>query len=434
MVTRIDDQSASRRERELVIIGCMMLKILLLTPQLPYPPHQGTSLRNFHIIRGLAERHEITLLSFLEENQTADPQAIAPLQTLCQRIEIVPAPRRSMATRLRQLLTTRHPDMAHRLYSPAFNLKLRHLLAENRFDIVQIEGIELARALVIARAVSPGSKIVFDDHNAEAELQRRNMLTDLRNPRRWLAAVYSAVQVARLRRFERWACAAADAVTCVSVADWVQLQSLVAKRQSSITVIPNCIDVEKYADQTGLQNLSGLDRYDLLFVGKMDYRPNVDAVLWFADVVWPLLRGERPSTNWAIVGQKPHARLERLRGLPGVTVTGWVESVQPYLAGAAVVLMPFRIGSGTRLKLIEAMAAGKAIVSTPIGAEGFPVQHGREILLGETAEGVATAVVRLLNHPEERAQLGRAARQFAQQYDWRVVVPQFDAVYQEILM
>jgi glycosyltransferase involved in cell wall biosynthesis len=165
----------------------------------------------------------------------------------------------------------------------------------------------------------------------------------------------------------------------------------------------------------------------------MDYRPNIDAVLWFADAVWPKIVGERPSTTWAIVGQKPHARLERLRELPGVTVTGWVESVRPYLAGAGVYVMPFRVGSGTRLKLIEAMASGLAIVSTAVGAEGFPVQSGREIVLADGAEEMGTAVLHLLNHPEERARIGRNAIQFAQKYDWRVVIPAFAAIYDRLL-
>lgn len=405
----------------------MALTILLLTPQLPYPLHQGTSLRNYHIIRGLAEQHTITLLSFLEDTQSTEPEVIGPLLALCHRIETVPVPQRSTAARLRQLLTTRRPDMAHRLYSPAFNLKLRQLLTEHHFDIVQIEGIELARTIEIVRAVSPDSKLVFDDHNAEAELQRRNMLIDLRHPRRWLAAAYSWVQVGRLRRFEQWACTQAHAVTCVSEADRAHLLSGV-RRQLPIFVIPNCIDVETYQ-----ANAAVAIPFDLLFVGKMDYRPNVDAVLWFADAVWPTIKAKRPSTTWAIVGQKPHTRLERLRELDGVTVTGWVESVQPYLAGAAIMLMPFRVGSGTRLKLIEAMAAGKALVSTPVGAEGYAVQHGREILLGENAEEVETAVLHLLHHPEERVRLGREARQFAQQYDWRQVIPQFDEIYGALL-
>lgn len=416
-----------------------MANILVLTPQLPYPPHQGTSLRNFYILCGLAQRHNITLLSFLEENQSADAETIRPLLNLCSRIETVPVPRRTTAARLRQLLSSPLPDMAHRLYSPDFNLKLRQLLGENHYDIVQIEGIELARIIDLVRSASPGSKIVFDNHNAETELQRRNLTTDLRQPRRWAAAAYSWAQVRRLARFERRACLLADAVTCVSDMDRLHLAALTKSKtpapshRPSIQVIPNAIDVAAYENLSGAENLAGQHRFDLIFMGKMDYRPNVDAVLWFADAVWPGIRRSLPAVTWAIVGQKPHPRLNRLRQMAGITLTGWVENVQPYLAGAAVFLMPFRVGSGTRLKLIEAMAAGKAIVSTPIGAEGFPVQHGREIYLGEGAAEMETAVLHLLQNPQERARLGQAAREFARQYDWRVVVPLFERVYEGIL-
>ena len=402
-----------------------MAKILLLTPQLPYPTHQGTSLRNFNIIQGLAQIHQVTLLSFLEDNQTTEPAVIQPLLDLCQQIVTVPVPSRSTGKRLGQLLTTRLPDMAHRLYSTPFDISLRRLLTENEFDIVQIEGIELARYAESIRIVSNGIKIIFDDHNAETELQQRNFETDLRQPKRWVAAGYSWVQVQRLARFERWACDVADGVTAVSSADKIHLQKLLPDKP--ITVIPNCIDVSQYQ-----LDMAETIPFDLVFSGKMDYRPNVDAVLWFADAVWPLVRKQRPLATLAIVGQKPHARLERLREVDGITLTGWVDKVQPYLAGAKVYIMPFRIGSGTRLKLIEAMAAGLPIVSTPIGAEGFPVQSGREIVLAERPEEMATAVVTLLNNPEQRQQLGASARQFAQQYDWRQVIPRFEQVYQAL--
>ncbi len=418
------------------------MKLLILTPQLPYPSHQGTSLRNFHIIRGLAERHEITLLSFLENNQTADSAAVEPLLALCA-VQTVPVPTRSTARRLWQFVSTRRPDMAHRLYSESFAAELRRLLAANQFDIVQVEGIELARYMEIVRAVSPASKIVFDDHNAEAELQRRNFLTDLGHPRRWLAAAYSWVQVGRLRRFERWAMMTADGVTAVSQTDKLTLEKLLngtrmnTDEHRSISAIPNCIDVAQYQDLADVQKSARSHAFDLVFIGKMDYRPNVDAVLWFVDEVWPGIVAERQATSglptkFAIVGQKPHSRLERLRGVPGVTLTGWVESVTPYLLGASVFIMPFRIGSGTRLKLIEAMAAGKAIVSTPIGAEGFGVENGRELVLAETAGEMGTAVCHLLNHPQERERLGQNARQFAQQYDWRQVIPRFEVLYQTL--
>jgi glycosyltransferase involved in cell wall biosynthesis len=192
-----------------------------------------------------------------------------------------------------------------------------------------------------------------------------------------------------------------------------------------VTVIPNCLDVEAYRAGTAEPGLA----FDLVFSGKMDYRPNIDAVLWFADEIWPRIKAKRPQTTWAIVGQRPHARLERLKTLDGVTVTGFVESVQPYLAGSAVYVMPFRMGSGTRLKLIEAMAAGKAIVSTGMGAEGFPVVDGKELLLVDDAADFAEKVLALLASKEWRETLGREAAEFAGRYDWRVVVPRFEEVF-----
>lgn len=403
------------------------MKVLMLTPQLPYPPHQGTSLRNFHIIRGLAQACQVSLLSFLEPGQSTNANEIRPLAELCQHIETVPVPPRTTSKRLQQLLMTRRPDMAHRLFSQAFNVRLLQMLQEDTFDIVQIEGIELARYLPVVRQGSPGSKVLFDDHNAETELQRRNFLTDLRQPRRWVAAAYSAEQVRRLRKFERWACQEADWVTAVSHPDKTHLEKLTGDI-TPITVIPNSLNVASFQ----LEEVEAMPN-DIVFSGKMDYRPNVDAVLWFVDEVWLKIRQERPSTTFTIVGQKPHARLDRLKDEPGITLTGWVDRVEPYLAGAKVFILPFRVGSGTRLKLIEAMAAGKALVSTAVGAEGFPVEHDRELMLVDDAEAFGTAVLHLLNHPKERQRLGDAAKLFAKQYDWRVVVPKFLEIYQQIL-
>lgn len=407
--------------------GMLEQRLLVLTPQLPYPPHQGTSLRNWHILRGLALTHRVSLLSFVEPNQATDAAALQLLRDVCQEMRLVAVPQRNIALRLRQLLTTRLPDMAHRLYAPAFGLALRQWLSETLFDVVQVEGIELARYIQVIREVSPTSRILFDDHNAETELQRRNFLTDVKRPQRWFAAAYSFIQVQRLRRFERWAMRQADWVVAVSEQDAHHLHVLAPKKE--VMVVPNSIDIGSYQLAVSRDQSLNLPTSDLVFTGKMDYRPNVDAVLWFAETIWPQIRAARPQTTWAIVGQKPHARLESLRGRDGVMLTGWVADVQPYLAAAKLFLMPFRAGSGTRLKLIEAMAAGKAIVSTTVGAEGFPVQSGREIILVDEPESFAQAVLRLLDDEGERARLGAAACQFAQQYDWRVVVPRFNTIY-----
>ncbi len=194
-------------------------------------------------------------------------------------------------------------------------------------------------------------------------------------------------------------------------------------------VVPNCIDVSQYQNLPKDPDL----RFDVVFIGKMDYRPNVDAMLWFGDKIWPKIVAERPRATFAIVGQKPHPRLRTLQQLPGVTVTGRVPRVQPYLAGAGVYAMPFRIGSGTRLKLIEALAAGKAVVSTTIGAEGYPVVDGEHLLLTDNPEGFAAAVLHLLSRAEERQALGRRGRRLAEEYDWRRVVPRFNELYSRLI-
>jgi glycosyltransferase involved in cell wall biosynthesis len=403
------------------------MNILILTPQLPYPPHQGTSLRNFHIIKGLAQRHTVTLLTF---THSVDPD-FGPLADLCAEIVTIPMPSRTTAERLLQLVTTRQPDMAHRLRDVAFDLALDELLETNHFEIVQIEGIELANAISIVRNVSPTSKILFDNHNAETELQRRAMETDARNPRRWGAAAYSFVQMQRLARFERWACQESDAVTVVSKDDRVALFGLLDDIRGTefgerISVVPNCIDTEQYAHYTG-----ELIPFDIVFMGKMDYRPNIDAALYFCDEIWPFIRSKHPNATFAVVGQKPHARLDRLRNVAGVTITGWVDSVQPYLQGCRVFVMPLRMGGGTRLKLIEAMAAGKPIVSTTIGAAGFPIVDGRELLIGDSADAFAGAVNAILSG-QHHQHLERLSAEFAKDYDWRTVVPRLFKVYERL--
>lgn len=401
------------------------MKVLLLTPQLPYPPQQGTSLRNYHILRGLAGRHELSLLSFTEGRPSAE--ALSALADLGVRVQTVPAPTRTMGQRLRQLLTSSQPDMAQRLASEAFEQTLAQWLRAEAFTIVQVEGIELARYIPTIRQISPDSRIVFDNHNAETALQQRALRTDIGNPRRWPAAVYSWIQVGRLRRFERWACQAADVVVAVSDSDAAAIGELLPGATTPVMVVPNSIDVGQYDQPFAPAQLPG--RFDLIFSGKMDYRPNVDAVLWFAEAVWPLVRAERPQVSWAIVGQKPHPQLESLRGEPGITLTGKVESIFSYLAASTLYIMPLRMGSGTRLKLLEAMAAGMAVVSTTVGVEGFPLQDGREVVIADSAAEMARLILELLEDGETRRRLGAAARAFAAQYDWRRVVPLFDEVY-----
>jgi glycosyltransferase involved in cell wall biosynthesis len=260
-------------------------------------------------------------------------------------------------------------------------------------------------------------------------LQQRAFETDVTKPRRWVAAAYSLVQWQRLRRYERQACHAADRLVAVSQADADALQRLDPNLEPAI--VPNGVDMSFYtAPVAPLKQGAGPGQADLVFTGKMDFRPNVDAVLWFAQEVLPLIRRESPETRFWVVGKDPHPRLAPLLVDPAVEVTGFVEDQRPYIAMAAVYVIPLRIGGGTRLKVLEAMAMSRAIVSTTLGCEGFEVETDRELITADQPSDFAAAVVALLRDPDRRAQLGAAGCEFAEtRYDWQIVVPLLERVY-----
>jgi len=420
-------------------------RVLILTPQFPYPPHQGTTIRNYNLIAGLARRHEVHLLSFGDPGQCQD----TPLSQVCRSVQVVPAPQRTTRQRLAGLLFSGLPDMAQRLPSTGFRAALDATLERKDPDVVQVEGIELAQYLLhvaARRGSQQRPRLIFDDHNAEYVLQQRACETDARQlwprrkedneieragapgtmgrGRRRAGAVYSFGQWRRLRGYERRACLAADRVVAVSDADAGALRALVPGMEP--VVVPNGVDMDFYGAATP-PLAGGPGPCDLIFTGKMDFRPNVDAALWFAHNVLPLIRREAPDARFWIVGQNPHPRLASLPAGMAVELTGWVEDVRPYIAAAAAYVVPLRIGGGTRLKILEAMAMGKAMVSTTLGCEGFEVVDGQELLIADEPSEFAAAVLQLLRQPETRERLGRAARRFAgSRYDWRMIVPKLE--------
>jgi glycosyltransferase involved in cell wall biosynthesis len=228
----------------------------------------------------------------------------------------------------------------------------------------------------------------------------------------------------RLKGYEAEVCRRADRVVAMSDADRDAILTIAPDVE--VTIVPNGVDLEEHTGYDG-----PAQPFDLVFTGKMDFRPNVDAMLWFGREVWPLIRQGRPQAKFAIVGQRPHASLEPLREVPGITITGWVPDIRPYIAGATVYVAPLRMGGGTRLKLLQAMAMEAAIVATTLGAEGFPVSHGHQLLLADTPESFAQTVLSLLEEPERRAQLASAARRFVEaNYGWDILVPKLERLYE----
>ena len=408
------------------------MKILFLTPQLPYPPRQGTTIRNDGLIRHLAKRHTIDLLTFISPEQEADHNS--PLYKACRRIAYLPQPVRSAQQRAIETLRSPLPDMALRLESPAMHNLVQSWLADG-YEIVQVEGIEMAQyGFHVYKQQAVGVKrplLIFDDHNCEYLLQKRNALTDLRQPKRWPAALYSLIQWQKLRHYERQICQRADTILAVSPIDQQALQELAPG--APITVIANGIDTT--TTESPVTNLPYPPT--LLFTGKMDYRPNVDAVLWFADEVLPLIQQQAPTVRFQIVGMNPHTRLDRLRANPAIVITGAVESVVPYFREATIYVAPLRVGGGTRFKVLDAMLHRKAIVSTTLGVEGLGVSDGQELLLADTPATFAAVVLRLLEDANNVGwlgkQLGANANHFVKQhYSWEAIIPRLESVYQQL--
>lgn len=412
------------------------MNILFLSPYAPYPPRSGGALRIYNLLRGLARRHEVCCLTFAADE--AAEQALAPLHDIC-RVEVVQGvPRRSMLRRALTTVASPLPDMALRNASRAYTRALQQLLRGNYFDIVQAESIEMAR---YGRLALPYAHVVLDEFNAEYVLQRRAAFSDLRQmitrPRLVAAASYSFIQWRKLATYEQRLLRRYDRVLAVSEHDRRALRKLVSNAR--IAIVPNGVDTDYFSPQ--FEAVPDEDTPDrdteqptgstILFTGSLDFRPNIDAVLWFSRMVLPLIREHRPEARFLVVGRQPAPAVQALHNNQSIIVRPDVADVRPSIAAADVYVVPMRMGGGVRLKLLEALAMQAPVVSTKMGAEGVQNLDDHEhLLLADTPSAFAAATLRLLDDPALGKRLGSAGRELvAAYYDWREIVPQLEQVY-----
>jgi glycosyltransferase involved in cell wall biosynthesis len=426
------------------------VNILILSPYPPYPPYGGGTMRIYQIIRGLAARHAVTCVTFAPD--AAAEQALAPLHAICRLLVVRGPLPRSPLRRAWTTLMSPLPDMALRNASHAYSKLLRHVLHDERFDIVQAESVEMAGYLRMLRAEfnasssahnsklkrpegTQNSKLVLDQFNAEFVLQRRAFLTDLQRPRRWHAAGYSLAQWLKLARYERRVMRQCDAVVAVSEEDRCTLRRLTPI--VPIGVIPNGVDTAHFSRAAVAHERAGpfaLHNATLVFSGTLDFRPNIDAVTWFVREALPRIQAHQPDVRLVVVGRRPAPALRALAAAGALTLTGEVPDARPYIAGAAAYIVPMRIGGGVRLKLLEALALEAPVVSTSMGAEGAAgLRGGEHCLLADDPAEFAGAVLRLLGDPALGRQLGAAGRVLVRRhYDWSAIVPQLEVLHAQL--
>jgi polysaccharide biosynthesis protein PslH len=399
------------------------VKILLIAPWVPWPPFDGGRIRILQTLRYLSRHHEVTLAAPLRSRTDAEGTDQLREFAECVVTAALPGGGWPAARRVVRGALRRWPAIQSVHYSPALAARVRQLTAMVPYDIVQIEFSLFAPYRAAIDAASP-ARTVLSMHN----LETRRFQREVRNcastvPRRlalgWDRLLAPAWEEHAVRTF--------DGVAAVSEVErrWIERVA----PSSIVEVVPNGVDTDHFRPAS-----APTTPLSLVFTGAMNYPPNIEAAIWFCRQVWPVLRRQWPGLRFHIVGRAPTASVRRLDGRDGVRVVGEVADVRPYLAQATAVVVPLRAGAGTRLKILEAMAMGRPVISTALGAEGLEVSDGVDIVLADTAAEFAHAVLGVLRSPELAGRIGAAGHRLAgAKYDWQRCLRPLDALYGRVL-
>jgi glycosyltransferase involved in cell wall biosynthesis len=379
-------------------------------------------------MRGLARSHEVSVVSFVDPREDLS-SSIRATESYCKRVVAVPNERVALSTARKRLLQlrslfSRRSFERYVFHSSALSKALDRLLRKEPYDIVHFEFAQMAANR--PRAALDGHRPVFvlDEHNVEYDIRRRTALSSSGLDRKF----YNLVDWRKLRIEEREAWGWVDGCTLTSARD----EELLRRELPTVdtAVVPNAVDVDFFRPSP---NGGQTDPMTLVFFGAMNYHPNTDGLLFFLGDILPRLKARYPGLKVQMVGQQPPPEIEARAG-DGVELTGLVDDVRPYIERATVIIAPLRIGGGTRFKILEAMAMGKAVVSTTIGAEGIDVHHGSDILLADEPEAFAGQVARLLDDAALRRRMGVAARSLIEGgYSWAASVERLEQFHGELL-
>ena len=402
------------------------MRILYFATRVCWPVRSGAHLRDFHIAGYLARNSKLTYIGLdaAEDNPGQPPVSMEPIEAFgdAEVIRIRRETGYGLGAMVRGFIGPVALNMLN-YTSTVVAEQLEKVLRSNSFDVVQIEGVWLQTYVQLVRRLAPNALLNSDWHNIESEVIARYAENVPNLPRR----LYARRTFTLLRNQENELLRRCDTHTVCSERERQALLERGLNR--NIEVIPNGVDWPSLALLSDDKSI----RRNLLFVGAMDYHANVDAALYFAREIWPSIRERRPDLNLVIVGSKPVPAIVKLGEQPGITVTGTVPDVKPYYQTALAAIVPIRIGGGTRLKILEAMAAGVPVISTAIGAEGLPVTDGKDIFLADTPARFVESAASLNQSYELWQALAAEGRELARTYDWAVVGDKLLRIYQSKL-
>ncbi len=377
----------------------------------------GGKIRSYNLLKHLRSRNEVTLVTYYDgapdkdyEQKIAEQFPGAVTINTGYAVSTV-----SQTLRYFRNVPSSAPYAVAKFTSPQIQKLISQWDRERRFDVFVCDFLSAS----LNFPVTLNTPTVLFQHNVESALWKRQAAHESNPPKR----LAFKLEAAKMMRYEHHAVNRFHHVIAVSEHD-KELMSKMTE-PSRISVVPTGVDLANYAAVAGEEPNGHVPQ--VLFLGSMDWEANIDGVDYFCREVWPSVKAAVPDAKFLVVGRNPPPRITKWSS-ESVEITGRVESVLPYLRDAAVFVVPLRIGGGTRLKIYEAMAAGKAVVSTAIGAEGLDIHDGKDILLADDEATFATSVIELLVNDEKRRQLGSEAATLAAKYDWPIIAIEFERI------
>ena len=377
-------------------------RVLYLTHRVPFPPDKGDRIRTYHLLRQMAKHGQVWLGCLADE--PVSPESLAALNALCERVAVVPVGRRTRwAIALWSLATG--ASLSEGLFaSNALYRILIEWVLDMEFDTVVVSSSALVPYL--HQSLFRDVPIVVDLIDVDSQ-KWLDFAAASRPPKRWLYKLESA----RVRKLEKSLAGRARAVAVVSRAEADVYDSFT--HVGAATVATNGVDLDYFAPVEAGRDEPGRS---LAFVGALDYMPNEDAAVWFAREMWPAIRAKYPTAEFRVIGRNPTPAVRALAAVPGVTLVGQVPDVRPFVASAAVVVVPLRLARGVQNKVLEAMSMAKAVVAAPAALAALGTEPGVHLLSASTPQEWVDSVCGLLADPLRRRQLGVAARQYVEQY------------------
>jgi len=399
------------------------MRILFLSPRQSVPARSGARLREFHFLQALGRWAEVTYLYFADPEGPALTREDLPF---CREVVGIPKPPTYGLAKTLMGVAGRWPLPILNYSSAEMSDAVNRVMEKTAFDVIHLDSIHMIRYAQAAAARHSSLRAIYNWHNIESEAMRRygDRIDSL--ARRW----YAGHTAAKMERIE--ASILRSAFGHIVCSERERDQLLRCAPSARVAAVENGVETDYFA---GAGSAPGADRR-IVFVGAMDYFPNKDAAVHFAHRIWPAVRSRLGEIELAIVGTNPGPEVLALGTLPGVRVTGSVPDVRPWYAGALAAVVPLRTGGGTRLKILEAIAAGVPVVSTPLGAEGLDVVDGESVLLAdeEDARGWAELLWTLAESPGRRQGLIEAGlRLVRNRYDWAILGSKLRTVYEDWL-